>query len=309
MEIIPVIDQLFTKAMAELDSRGVPIVFSWSTCPMDNAWTLYNPDEKIYEIHITRDFLKNVYRMIFNSDTFDSVIIKIINNNSINRSEIEKVKSFLLIIIMNMCFYHELGHIVDGHLNLHDRDNRLAENEIVIPQAKMEFTLRSMLETDADAYAAMRTVFFVANHCGISCDKDKLPIFLKQLTLFAAMILFYFLSSNAGGAQSYNYPPYLWRLFSINIVFLQVFSSLCKGKNIEQFENHIRVDDEFSEEHFDPETLEIIHSALEAIRRDGVSTEKIFSYKYLTSWYDFYRKNLPFLSAVHENIKKLRGIS
>lgn len=308
-QIIPILETSFAVNLELLATKGIPIDFTWSDCPVSNAWARYRPETKSYEIRITEELLKNIHHIVHEKNIFDTAIDKIIKISSMDEAEKQRIKNFLVGIVLHLCFYHELGHVVEGHLELPGGSSQLTENVIGKDTHTPGFTAISLQESQADAYSGIKIAHYMATSSVIPCDKDKNINFLKHITILASQVLFYVLGFRVPERHFPDYPPYIWRLFSVQALFVKNFSALANDAEYRQYGDYIKADDAFFDKHYDRETKLVIRSGLEAINRSGSSADKIFSPRYLVPWHAYYRSHFATLREWNEFIKKKRGIS
>lgn len=307
-QILAELKEIFDHAISETNKSGIPVKFFWSDNYESNAWVCYNTCEMRYEIRITKKLMQDIYRVIFVNCEFNSTINEIMRIYDINKDEESVIKKTMVTIIIGVCFFHELGHIINGHLVLFKQAPCLSENEASRSVKIDSYNPRSLLEADADSYSALETALMIANGMNIQCEDGKKVTAAKQITLLSVVILFYFLGYMAKGIESPDYPPYFWRLLSIQVVFIETYSSRINGGDVPKSDLHICINDSYISNNFDRETKSIINSAFAEIKSKGISIDDIFSSENIVPWYEYYRKNIQILLGCHEFIKNKRRV-
>lgn len=304
-QTIQELDEVFCVAIKKVAEIGVPIHFSWSDAQESNAWVVYNDATRSYEICITKKLAMDIYKFLYVGNIFDSVIDKVLEIYSITESEKPHIKKILIFIILCICFFHELGHIINGHIVALGHVSSLSEYVNPGSVRRDGYASRSLYGADADTYSAISIALIMLTGFNIPCDERVKDDIAKQLTLLASIILFYFFGYTAED-ESPDYPPYSWRLFNIQTIFLERFSDP-HGQEIPTADIHITIDDRFWEEHLDETTKTILKATFEAIGQHSSRVGDIFSQEKLAQWYKFYKENLDMLRKCHETIKAQRN--
>lgn len=306
--VIGELNEMFHTACSVAGNDGLPLRFFWSNEERNNAWACYNPCMRRYEIHIAKQLALGIHDVIFKKGEFDAPLEKIREIYSIPDAEMGFMKKILFALIMNICYFHEHGHVINGHLGPLGLVPCISEDEMEAGGAQAGFTVRSLLEADADSFSAL-SLALIAHHTGINipCEKDRLPAAAKHMVLLASVVLFSFFGQLAQGRESPDYPPLFWRLISIQTTFVDCYGALLGGKWTPGPIVNTCIDDEFLQKNYDPETVSIINSAFAWLNSRGHSVSDPFSPARLKTWYAYYLANREMLAGLHEAAQKARA--
>lgn len=301
LSILQELNNIFNRAKSGLKSdRNIDLKFILSNCPFPNAFATPNN-----EIHITKQLFEKLFCCIVTGNMFNKPVEKILEKCNIN-DDFMHVKKCIYIITMSICYFHELGHVVNGHLKYLNRATPCLDvlsellNITDFSSTITSYTDRSLFEHDADTYAGIATAGLVFNNFGIKCSEDKKFFLEKYIVLLSSFILFFNLLQIAQGRESSNYPPILWRFLSMSASFLESYLSLKGDRGLPNDPVKIILNESFINGHYDNDTKELFLDIYSAAGFTFPNIEDVFKSPNMTVWYKFYRENQQKILDCHK---------
>lgn len=293
--------EIFDRPKSDLKSkRNIDLKVTVMNEPSINAMATLSD-----EIIINTGLLYKLFNSIYRDTTFDKPIQKIVEKCNI-KDDFAYIKKSIYIVTISICYFHELGHIVNGHLKYIHRDKHCFEtlsealDETGLSSTITKYKDRSLFEHDADTYAGISITGLVFNNFGIKCPKDKKKLLEKYAVLVSSFILFFTLRQISHGQESDIYPPYIWRFYSMAWSFLESHSSMQEEDGLPTKDIAIEIDDDFIRKNYDNDTKELFSDIYSAVGFAFSDIENIFNSPNMATWYEFYRKNLSKISECHD---------
>ena len=252
-------------------------------------------------IELTQGLIKKLYAEILGENTFRFAVDGIIKRYCIS-DNIYYINAVILNLSISISFFHELGHIVSGHIDYNKIRNIKFFNEVpdLIENDGM-YKERSIIEYDADVYAGKSIAGLVHNNLLIECSPDIKIIVEEQLIQISSFALFYILNSMGSDEKIYTYPPYLWRMYTISRVAKEGLAELTEhGKFLEKSM-------ELDLSDMNTADFRSLKNDISEIIKQNNNGIDIFSDKKLQQWLDYYYKHRGMLENVHKCIEDPRS--
>lgn len=250
-----------------------------------------------FEIRIFRGLIDSLYKGIMTENRLSKIVKRIKNDYSVTEDS-ENINRIFLITSALICFFHEFGHIFNGHLLNYNKNHSvllLEERTSSNSSSSIPAHERNMLEFDADSLAGIcigpLTEFII-----IDCKERKRELY-KELVVISALYLFNELNVHVSDDDEI-YPPIAIRIFTVTNSFLVCNDYYLKTGKLP--ENDIEINDKTLSKYNIDEIIKEVNNCLEPYTHKKID----YSKEKIEKWWNIYNENRHVLVKIHEYAKK-----
>lgn len=257
----------------------------------------FKNQSNIFVIGVHDGLLYSLYNGIMVEKRLAKIITRIKNEYSVIEKD-EDIYRMVYITSALICFYHEFGHIFNGHLLEYNKNNSnliLQERSAHEAPTGIPINERNMIEFDADSLAGI-CIGPLTEFIRIDCSERKEDLY-KELILISALYFFNELNIHVSDNDD-EYPPIAIRIFTVTHSFLVSNDFYIKHGSLP--DTDIVINDEILSKYDTRRIISEVNSCLEPYtqRKIDYSKEKI------DKWWNTYNKTSHILVKIHEHAKK-----